>query len=259
MSDLRDPTVWNSPRAVRSLERRLGQFISPFESARPFKVYATVNGQALDLVGIADRLRGAANMRYEFRYAQGTLRVRGKYALTAFRAANDQEKTASFQRILANDRGREFFESLSQNDTLLKSTKASYVEQDSWFIETYFEQAVDRLAEVEHVNGRPADPGPFYGEIDSYDFGRQTIQDLAGTALSDFPTLVQQHSGIRVFRDGFAIRPYGMDNNDWLQLGASQTTGSSYYGLRPKNTVGFVSISARENAQLEEKTDREDS
>jgi len=60
-------------------------------------------------------------------------------------------------------------------------------------------------------------------------------------------------AGIRVYRDGFGVRV----DRDWLKLGGQQTSGGSWYGLRPDNTLGYVAISARENAVLEEKTDRE--
>jgi signal transduction histidine kinase len=45
--------------------------------------------------------------------------------------------------------------------------------------------------------------------------------------------------------------------NDWLELGQRQTRGASYYGLRPGNTLGWISISAKDNKDLVEKSDRE--
>ena len=56
-----------------------------------------------------------------------------------------------------------------------------------------------------------------------------------------------------MYRDGFGIRV----DKDWLGLSKASTSGSSYYGLRPANTIGYVALTARDNSQLEEKTDRE--
>jgi signal transduction histidine kinase len=56
-----------------------------------------------------------------------------------------------------------------------------------------------------------------------------------------------------VYRDGFGIRV----GEDWLNLGRQQTSGGSVYGLRPKNVIGFIAISARENRLLLETTSRE--
>ena len=64
---------------------------------------------------------------------------------------------------------------------------------------------------------------------------------------------MQSLSGVRVYRDGFGIRV----DKDWLGLSKASTSGSSYYGLRPANTIGYVALTARHNPQLEEKTDRE--
>ena len=44
---------------------------------------------------------------------------------------------------------------------------------------------------------------------------------------------------------------------DWLRLGQSWTSGRSYYGLRPANTIGYFEVSAEYNPQLREKSDRE--
>ena len=40
-------------------------------------------------------------------------------------------------------------------------------------------------------------------------------------------------------------------------LGQGQTGGSSYYGLRPGNVVGYVAIDEAKNMSLRDKTDRE--
>ena len=49
--------------------------------------------------------------------------------------------------------------------------------------------------------------------------------------------MIRSLSGIRVYRDGFGIRL----SQDWLQLGKQWTSASSYYGLRPENTMGYTS------------------
>ena len=101
---------------------------------------------------------------------------------------------------------------------------------------------------------RVDDPGPFDGEVDGFDL--DTMQD-AKTELfssrSEYRDFVKRLSGVSIYRDGFAIRA----ENDWLGLGESWTSGRSYYGLRPANTVGFVAISAADNQALIEKSDRE--
>jgi signal transduction histidine kinase len=108
---------------------------------------------------------------------------------------------------------------------------------------------------VEYIESKKiASPGPFFGEIDAfnlnlYDDDEQHIFDKK----SEYKQIIKNISGIRVYRDGFAVRV----DQDWLGLGTQQTSGGSFYGLRPMNTLGFVSLTARDNMDLEETTDRE--
>ena len=74
---------------------------------------------------------------------------------------------------------------------------------------------------------------------------------------SSLREFVDRHAGIRIFRDGFGIRPFGVDGDDWLELGKAWTSGSSWYGLRPNNVIGYIALTARDNRNLEEATDRE--
>ena len=98
-----------------------------------------------------------------------------------------------------------------------------------------------------------ADPGNFSGEIEDYDLrGSETIEAVFDN-LSQFKTIVKNQVGIRVFRDGFGIKPFGINGEDWLNLSGGQTSGRSFYGLRPNNVIGFVSISAKENNQLKKR------
>ena len=57
-----------------------------------------------------------------------------------------------------------------------------------------------------------------------------------------------------MYRDGFGVRV----DEDGLGLGEQwDSSGGSYYSLRPGNVIGYVSISANLNAALEETTNRE--
>ena len=91
--------------------------------------------------------------------------------------------------------------------------------------------------------GIVANPGPFHAEIDSFDFGQVAFeQQRVFDRIQDYRQYIKDLGGIRVFRDGFAIRV----DRDWLKLGAQWTGARSYYGLKPENTHGFVALSASE-------------
>ena len=127
--------------------------------------------------------------------------------------------------------------------------------ESPWFLEVRDSWRRDDI-KARHKPGQPPidDPGPFDGEVDSFDLATMPDQRTElFSSRSEYRDFVKKLSGVSIYRDGFAIRT----DNDWLGLGESWTSGRSYYGLRPANTVGFVSISAADNQALVEKSDRE--
>lgn len=75
---------------------------------------------------------------------------------------------------------------------------------------------------------------------------------------------LEQNAGVKIFRDGFRVRPYGEKGQDWLQLGERQATSPggagqrpSGYRIRPNQISGAVSISRINNPALEDKSGRE--
>ncbi|WP_292462966.1 sensor histidine kinase [Methanolobus sp.] len=75
---------------------------------------------------------------------------------------------------------------------------------------------------------------------------------------------LQKFGGIKIFRDGFRIRPYGEPGYDWLDLGnraakspgsAGQTLGG--YRVRPTQISGSLHISRITNVNFQDKSGRE--
>jgi signal transduction histidine kinase len=61
--------------------------------------------------------------------------------------------------------------------------------------------------------------------------------------------------GIRVYRDGFRVLPYGESNNDWLQLSIGEH--NKLLKAKPENFFGHVALTSAENPALEETASRE--
>ena len=115
------------------------------------------------------------------------------------------------------------------------------------------ERALADLDKVRLVDDSAVNPGPFHGEVDSVSLDSSDFESSVIGRQSDYRRLIRDLAGIRVYRDGFGIRV----GEDWLGLGRQWTGGSSYYGLRPGNVLGYVAISARDNPDLLETTNRE--
>lgn len=78
---------------------------------------------------------------------------------------------------------------------------------------------------------------------------------------------LESFGGIKIYRDGFRVRPYGEVNNpsfDWLGLGqrkasspAGVAKGDGGYKVEPENVSGIVKISRLTNIDFQDKSSRE--
>lgn len=101
--------------------------------------------------------------------------------------------------------------------------------------------------------------GPFYIELRVWD---REAKDLAGlvklydSTLKDVRGDLDRAAGINIYRDGFRVLPYGEPRNDWLRLDLRRVQNPT---LRLSNNqiVGYVLISADDNPQLRDQSNRE--
>ncbi|MGW3105990.1 ATP-binding protein [Streptomyces sp. NPDC001100] len=252
---LREPEQWaKSTRDGQSLQRELSVLISPYGQTRGFRVFLSIDEDSVDLYSLSAQVREAADYRFRLDYADGVFLIDGalKLDLLAPSQGTSAEDKQLYQRLIRDDNGKSFWRWMQAN-------RKNQVESFGWepssdsryFLEFSHREELRSIGGVGSTDAQVADPGPFTGEIDSVDLGNESI--AAFSNRSEFRSYVKSLSGIRVYRDGFGIRMDG----DWLGLRKSATSGGSYYALRPENTLGFVDISAKYNAQLTETTDRE--
>lgn len=255
VSNLHEIGMWRGQAAIKHLEQELSQMISPYREIRNFMVTIEVDGKRLELLEISDKVRDVAPVRYEINFDGNRLMVKGKARLDFFRPSN-QKEAELFALIAESDDGKAFYDFL-QDQNLAKTVGLSRLRSKHWFVDFRWEkelQGVDKVQLDGSHNGDIANPGPFTGEVDSFDLGPVAFQQQSVfDRISEYRRYIKELSGIRVYRDGFAIRV----DHDWLELGAQWTSASSYYGLKPDNTLGYIALSARDNMNLEETTDRE--
>lgn len=285
VSDLKDPKRLSD---VAEVERVLASIISPYEGVSKFKLRGSVNGITLDLGGLEKNLRGAATIHYDLEFgANDELIVRGRMRLNHLRP-NPKKDRPEFERLCESDQGADLLRFL-QSDSEGKDLGVRRSERNGWWIE--FHRTV-RLVDLQPVyepsetmpdldsdeesredlldNDNSEDeskalssnrdrkklalPGPFRGEVDVFNLSSGASEHLKGfDSIKILREQVGQLAGIRVYRDGFTIRVA----EDWLGLGKGSTSGGSWYGLRPGNTMGYIQLTAEHNHQLVETTDRE--
>lgn len=280
ISELRDPSYWTEKDTFDDFQHKLSQLITPYTEFKDFDITASVDGKAVELTDLSERIRKLAHLRYRVDFDEKDLKINGKIKLDYLKPkdAKSAISPAEYEELIERDNGGQFFtflhslkkanaiglQEVSSKDCFAEFNRS--IPFDSIpglkLIASFERQAkgengsalADSLDPTEVTKFLPASPGPFHAEIDGYDLSHQrTDEKKAFTSTNAYKKYIKVLSGVRVFRDGFGIRV----DNDWLGLGKQWTSGGSYYGLKPDNTMGFVALSAERNPQLVETTDRE--
>ncbi|HWK57209.1 MAG TPA: ATP-binding protein [Parapedobacter sp.] len=250
LANLNHAEVWKGQN-LEKFKGQVSQIISPYKENRPFEVFIKINGTTIDLDKSNDELRDLAVSRFEFEFDGSVLFLEGKTKLAKFIGIKPEE----FKEYLEPDNGRKFFSFLEEKYPNIRRSK------DNFFIE--FQRTFDFQKDIGHLeiyDGERANPGPFNGKIDEFNFKSgfhdEDIKEIFGE-FSAYKDFAQNQTGIKLFRNGFAVKPFGIDGDDWLRLRESQTSGGSYYPLRPANVIGYFAIDEGLNQNLKDKTDRE--
>ena len=122
----------------------------------------------------------------------------------------------------------------------------------------------------EDFRRRVKEVGPFSAQLLFYKKGAPSRRDAEIYPYRAFQagirkSWLEQFGGIKIYRDNFAVRPYGeVDSRsfDWLALGqrvATSPVAASRKGWRvsPQNLAGTVSISRESNRELCDQANRE--
>jgi len=270
ISDLIDPNKWSGGPWDR-FRGHLSQLLFPYKENRIFNIYLNKDGESIDMDLLNENLKTIAVSEHIFMFDGEALTIDSTVSFDKL-SGNTKDQEFIEEHILS-DNGKDFFTFLTDSISNPKRAipKAKYLGKKGQLFSIHKRivlNTIDKLLYVDEneniieemtsdVERYFAQPGSFRGEIRDYYFRETEALTNVFDTLGEFKKIIQNQAGIRIFRDGFGLRPYGLDGNDWLKLGGSQTSGASYYGLRPGNVIGFISIGAKNNIDLKEKTDRE--
>ncbi|MFT8362717.1 MAG: sensor histidine kinase [Sporolactobacillus sp.] len=97
--------------------------------------------------------------------------------------------------------------------------------------------------------------GPVTFEVFVFFKDRRLYRSLDITK-SNFDALLESYSGVKIYRDGFRILPFGDPGNDWLELNAKRTH-SPEHRIGTVNAIGIVYITRDKNPGLQDVLSRE--
>ncbi len=98
--------------------------------------------------------------------------------------------------------------------------------------------------------------GPFDLRFYSWDLSVQDQRAVFGD-MSTYKVMIRPNSGVKVFRDGFRVLPYGNPDNDWLSMDLERVRRFELH-LSRNQIIGAIEISSVTNPNLLDKTDGKD-
>ena len=101
--------------------------------------------------------------------------------------------------------------------------------------------------------------GEFSFEFRIWNRDRDNLRNLGREVdfkYGEVKKILDEQSGISIYRDGFRVLPYGTPNNDWVRLDLRRVNNPT---LRLSNNqiVGYILISTEENPLLKDQSNRE--
>lgn len=242
ITGLHEPQYWRGSARQSRLVESMSTLVSPFQRFANFRIVLEVDGNNLELHEIGESVRNGATTRFSFSWTGKALECKAQLKMSLFRGSTEGEE---YEQLVFGDKGAALAKFLKA-EAKVRGTLSTPA-KGPWFIEV-----VQTNESEDFLQGRGEDPGAFVGEIDAFELDSPESAELFSNA-SEYRQYIKRFAGVSVYRDHFAIRM----EEDWLRLGQSWTSGRSYYGLKPANTIGFFELSAQGNPQLREKSDRE--
>ena len=97
--------------------------------------------------------------------------------------------------------------------------------------------------------------GPFTIRLYCWDLAPQDLRAVFADT-STYTEMIRPNTGIKVFRDGFRVLPYGNPDNDWLNMDLGRVRQFERRVSR-NQMIGAIEISSETAPRLLDKTDRE--
>lgn len=103
--------------------------------------------------------------------------------------------------------------------------------------------------------------GEYYFDIRVYDIGeKDNLEKLAKQAklssAANFRSTFKEFQGLRISKNGFGVKPYGEEVEDWIELSKARVQNPGQ-NVNTNQILGYVFFFSPENDNLEEKTNRE--
>lgn len=94
-------------------------------------------------------------------------------------------------------------------------------------------------------------------QVTIYYFLRDQSLKFDGLKAAEAKEVLDAFCGVKIYRDGFRVRPYGEEGNDWLLLDRTKIKDPHSYRVGNNQVIGVVNINSDDNPLLIDSTNRE--
>lgn len=185
--------------------------------------------------------------------------------------------TASQQRLLTVEVRRNELSIERLEDSYLEVFQNKRMQEHPFTLEAFKNGTFTVKIDLDQLSGFNNDLA-LLGKIGDFEFTfyflKQGINEEGDGDLKTYPyrpfstanrkAWLRKFSGVKIFRDGFRVRPYGESGQDWLRLGDRKAKSPASVGRRiggyrigPNQIAGTVKISRLANPCFQDKSGRE--
>ncbi len=229
VTSLKEP--WTR-RMARSLKRNVVSMLSPKNDVNKFQINLEFGNKWLEGFPDANQILNIAPYKYIALLDQS-------YNLTV---------DYLFSLELNNEFGKRIINSKTENiQGLLIPAFRKELEE-----ENYIDEDIDKI--ISEFKERKNPFGNILIEMYSYDLDSETLKNYTydSKTLKD---VLNQHSGIKVFKNDMRVFNYGEPGNDWLELDIKRVQNKKWFSNN--QNIGFIYLDSENSTSLIEKTNRE--
>jgi len=247
---LHERNKWaNSSFVEKHLVPKLSSLVSPFKAFDNFAISLNTGRHLHELHSLDEGVLNLASAKFVFSWDGHKMIQETWIAPSLFRGLRGEENAERFKTIFSFAEKPALIAWL-KNDKKLIDRGLSFDVNQPWFCKFSDELGGQPFPSDRKFPGG-IDPGPFDSTLYYFMFHESVKEKLVAAQVSS--EALQEMSQVAIYRDGFRVRAH----RDWLALSEGMTSGSSFYGLRPANVLGYFAISNEKNPGLLEKSDRE--
>jgi len=122
------------------------------------------------------------------------------------------------------------------------------------------ESRVRQIEEIDKSSTLKTNVGEFFFDIRVYDLDsdakEQIAQHLKVSGKREATNTLKKYLGLKISKNGFSVKPYGDEEQDWLGLGAKRVQRHQI-SIGPNQILGYAFLYSPTNDGLSEKTNRE--